>query len=183
MLAANGGMWECRHCTTLNPHGNAICEACAKTRDVHDQDDAEVALDDDVDSELAAALHESKICHQEEEKRNAAERESRKNTPVKLDRGQHDQAVAHIASHLADFPSNAANLEGRPFQAQDEDDIPLLYDGTIVKDEVLNDFVDHVTAKAEKAKLKNLVQQAKILGSKIWSMLYFFVIRKKGELR
>ena len=44
-------------------------------------------------------------------------------------------------------------------------------------------FVDHVTAKAEKAKLKNLVQKAKILGSKIWSMLYFFVIRKKGELR
>ena len=29
---------------------------------------------------------------------------------------------------------------------------------------MLNDFVDHVTAKAEKAKLKDLVQQAKQLG-------------------
>ena len=64
-------MWECRHCTTLNPHGNTICETCAKTRDVHDQDDAEVALDDS-DSELAAAIQESKICYnQDEEKRNA----------------------------------------------------------------------------------------------------------------
>jgi hypothetical protein len=63
-------MWECRYCTTLNSYDNTICDACAKTRDVHDQDDAEVALDDDVDSEFAAALQESKILYEKEEQRN-----------------------------------------------------------------------------------------------------------------
>ena len=71
---ASAMTWACCHCTTLNIPGNTICEACAKTRDVPDQDDAEVALDDNVNSELAAALHKSKICYLDEEKRNTAER-------------------------------------------------------------------------------------------------------------
>lgn len=78
-------MWACEHCTVLNEETNVICECCAKTKEVNDKDDAGVALDDGyVDSELAAAIHESKISYQEEEQQNEKEREeNKKNGPAR----------------------------------------------------------------------------------------------------